>query len=193
MEALVKLLECLDPDAEIAGEKYEDERRKLIRFFEKRGINSADELADLTLDRVAQKLSAGEKVANIGAYCYTVAQWILKEHWRKAANTGYSNEETDLLKLPADNPADIEEKESLLNCLDLCLKNLPSETRDLIVEYYGADRRYRIEVRQALATRLKVNREALSNRMQRLRKKLEECIENCRARKSREASKKIAI
>jgi DNA-directed RNA polymerase specialized sigma24 family protein len=193
LEALVKLLECLDPDAEIAGEKYEDERRKLIRFFEKKGINLSDELADLTLDRVAQKLNAGEKIANIGAYCYTVAQWILKEHWRKVANTGASNEETDLLKLPVDNPAEIEEKEVLLNCLDLCLNKLHPETRDLIVEYYSADRRQRIEVRRALATRLKANREALSNRMQRLRKKLEECLEHCRARKGPGASKKIAI
>jgi len=193
LDALAKLLECLDPDAEIAGEKYEDERRKLIRFFEKRGINSSDELADLTFDRVAQKLNSGEKVANIGAYCYTVAQLILKEHWRKTANTGTPNEEIELLKLPANNPAEIEEKQSLLNCLDLCLKKLPSETRDLIVEYYSADHRQRIGVRQALATRLNVNREALSNRMQRLRKKLEDCIENCRARKSQRISKKIAI
>ncbi|MEO6725479.1 MAG: sigma-70 family RNA polymerase sigma factor [Blastocatellia bacterium] len=183
MKALVKLLECLDPNLEIAGEKYEDERRKLIRYFERRGVISPDELADITLDRVAQKLEDGEDIVNIGAYCYTAAHWILKEYWRRDENNVSSIEDIDLIKLTVDNSVEIEEKELSLNCLDLCLKNLSLETRDLIVEYYRADRRQRIKVRQAMANRLGINREALSNRMQRLRKKLEECIENCQAKK----------
>nr|MDQ3011900.1 hypothetical protein [Acidobacteriota bacterium] len=123
MKALVKLLECLDPDLEIAGEKYEDERRKLIRYFERRGVISAYELADITLDRVAQKLDAGEDIANIGAYCYTAAHWILKEYWRRDENNVSSIEEVDLINLTVDHSAETEEKEVSLNCLDFCLKN----------------------------------------------------------------------
>ena len=192
MDELVRLLKCLDPDLEVAGEKYEGERRKLIRFFERSGANSPDELADITLDRVAQKLNEGEKIANIGGYCYVVAQLVLKEHWRKPTTATSSIEDAELIKIVADDPAEDEEKE-LLDCLDLCLQKLPPETSDQIVEYYSADRRKRIEVRQALADRLGINREALSNRMQRLRDKLGKCVKNCCRGKVERAFKILAI
>jgi len=36
-DTFARLLHCLDADRELAGEKYEDLRRLLIRFFEWRG------------------------------------------------------------------------------------------------------------------------------------------------------------
>jgi RNA polymerase sigma factor (sigma-70 family) len=180
LKALAKLLERLDPDWEVAGGKYEDERRKLIRFFERRSISSPDELADATLDRVGQKLNEGEQIENIGGYFYATAQLILKEYWRRIPNPTSSIEDDELLKLPIPDPADAEEKELLLNCLDLSLKKLPPEACNLVIEYYSADRHRRITGRQVMADRLGINREALSNRMKRLRDKLEKCIEDCR-------------
>jgi hypothetical protein len=41
---------------EIAGQKYEQIRRKLVRFFEWRACSGADELADATIDRVIRGL-----------------------------------------------------------------------------------------------------------------------------------------
>jgi len=183
LEALAKLLERLDPDREVAGDKYEDERRKLIRLFERKGASAPDELADATFDRVAQKLDAGVQVENIGAYCYATARLILKEHWRKVSNAPSSIEsDGELLTISTPAPAETEGKELLSNCSDSCLQQLSPQARNLVIEYYSADRDRRVVVRQAMADRLGIDREALSNRMKRLRDKLERCIEDCRTR-----------
>ena len=49
----------------------------------------------------------------------------------------------------------------------------------LIVEYYQDERRDRIGRRKALADALGLRREALANRAQRLRDKLEQCVRRC--------------
>jgi hypothetical protein len=51
--AFAKLLDCLSADRERAGEKYEDLRRTLIRFFEWRGAPFPEEHADETFNRIA--------------------------------------------------------------------------------------------------------------------------------------------
>jgi hypothetical protein len=71
-------------------------------------------------------------------------------------------------------------------CLDLCLESLPEDGRRLLLEYYQDDTRRQIDRRKALAASLKLNREALANRAQRLRAKLEQCVTRC-------FKKKIAI
>ena len=72
-EAFTKLLARLDPDRERAGEKYEDLRRTLIKFFEWRGAPFPEEQTDETFNRVARKLDEGIEIKNIGGYCYEVA------------------------------------------------------------------------------------------------------------------------
>src|SRR5919106_1366075 len=75
-ETFAALLFSLDADRERAGEKYEDLRRTLIRFFEWRGSQFPEENADEALNRVARKLSDGVEIRNISGYCYEVARLI---------------------------------------------------------------------------------------------------------------------
>jgi hypothetical protein len=53
-EAFAKFLAKLAPEPEIAGVRYEELRRQLIKFFEWRGSFIADQLADETLNRVVR-------------------------------------------------------------------------------------------------------------------------------------------
>ena len=76
------------------------------------------------------------------------------------------------------------EKERRLACLDRCLDALSAENRELIVGYYREDKQGRIEGRRTLAGRLGLRAEALANRAQRLRDKLEGCVSNCLEKKS---------
>src|SRR5215472_15385239 len=78
-ENLTKLLDSLDADRERAGEKYEDLRRTLIRFFQWRGAPFSEEQTDEVFDRVARKLGEGVEIRNIGGYCYEVARLVLLE------------------------------------------------------------------------------------------------------------------
>ena len=179
-EAFTKLLACLDPDRERAGDKYEDLRRTLIRFFEWRGAPFPEDHADETFNRVARKLNAGIEIKNLRGYCYEVARLICLEAWK-----GDDSRREPLLEAHHRNAADANaadsalERELLLGCLEECLTRLPAESRALLVEYYQDEKRDRIEHRKALAEALGLRREALANRAQRLRDKLEECVTRC--------------
>lgn len=179
-EALARLLECFDPDPEVAGNEYGKLRTEIVEtIFERYGVRSTldlEELADNTFDRVAKKLMEGEQVEHIGAYSKAVARLILKEYWKKLRKRPAPVDEIDPEKLPAAPPED----DPAPGCLDRCMEKQPPETAALIVEYYwndgsesAAERRYRLSVR------LGITIEALRNRMVRLRNKLEKCINDC--------------
>ena len=179
-EAFTKLLACLDPERERAGEKYEDLRRTLIRYFEWRGAPFPEDHADETFNRVARKLNEGIEIKNVGGYCYEVARLVCLEVWK-----GDDSRREPLLKANHQNTAVTNttaaalERELLLDCLEECLSRLPAESRVLLVEYYQDEKRNRIERRKALAEALGLRREALANRAQRLRDKLEACVTRC--------------
>lgn len=177
-----KLLAGLDADREQAGDKYEELRRMLIRFFEWRGAAFAEEHADEALNRLAKKIEEGVAISNVGSYCHEIARLVYLESLRGSDYKRTSLEELKV-EVPAKTGDDAAEKERRLECLDDCLRALPDDSRDLIVEYYRDARRDRIGRRKSLAERLGLNREALANRAQRLRSKLEQCVTRCLAKK----------
>ena len=61
-DTFTRLLNSLDEDRERAGEKYEELRRTLIRFFEWRGAPFPEEHADEALNRVARRLGEGVEI-----------------------------------------------------------------------------------------------------------------------------------
>jgi RNA polymerase sigma factor (sigma-70 family) len=178
-ESFARLLACLDSDRDTAGEKYEALRRTLIRFFEWRGAPFPEDHTDDALNRVARKLHEGVEIRNVRGYCYEVARLV----WLEALKDPDSKREP----LEADqhnttviaNVDEAAERETRMICLDQCLENLPADGRKLLLEYYQDDTRNHIDRRKALAASLKLNREALANRAQRLRAKLEQCVTRC--------------
>ena len=182
-ESLIKLLERLDVDRDQAGVRYEALRRTLTRFFEWRGAPFPEEHADVTFDRVARKLDEGVEVKNIGGYCYEVARLVFLE-----ASKGKDRRHVQLEEIHLEQPArpadEAAEKEARLTCLESCLDGLSAESRVLIIEYYQDEKRGRIDRRKALADRLGLRRDALANRAQRLRDKLQECVAQCMKKKS---------
>jgi DNA-directed RNA polymerase specialized sigma24 family protein len=179
------LLSRLDADRERAGEKYEDLRRTLVRFFEWRGAPFPDEQADVVLNRLAGKLSAGVEVRNLRAYSHEVARLVLLEAF-KGPDVRTEPLESVKSEPAADAGATGEalEKELRLSCLEDCLRAMPVESAELILEYYRAGERGQIERRKALAERLGLRRDALANRVQRLRDRLERCVSGCLRRKT---------
>lgn len=183
-QAFTKLLDRLGDGQEQAGENYENLRRTLIRFFEWRGAPFPEEHTDETFNRIARKLDEGIEIKNVGGYCYEVARLVCLE-----ALKGHKGrrEPLDEIKLEAAAPDIIDEaaeNEKRLTCLDDCLRALPVESRELITEYYKDERRGRIDGRKALSERLGLRRDALANRAQRVRDKLEQCVTRCFKEKS---------
>ncbi len=182
--SFARLLERLDADRDRAGERYEDLRRTLMRFFEWRGAPFPEEAVDETLNRLARKLTEGVAIQNVGGYCYEIARLVFMETL-KGSDGRQAPIETVNLEAPSLLLTDeATEKEARLTCLDTCLDGLPEESRELILEYYQDKKRGRIDRRQALAERLGLRREALANRAQRLRDKLERCVAVCLKQKT---------
>lgn len=184
-EAFTRLLACLAPERERAGEKYEELRSTLIRFFEWRGAPFPEDHTDETLNRVAQKLNDGVEIRNFSGYCHEVARRVCLEIWKSRESRRAALPEDQLRNMEDIRAADrAMEKERLLECLEECLERLPVESRALLFEYYRNESGRQIRVRRALAEALGLQREALANRVQRLRDKLEKCVMKCFQKKS---------
>jgi DNA-directed RNA polymerase specialized sigma24 family protein len=174
-EALGRLLACLDDDVEVAGEKYEVIRRKLVKFFDWRGAQFPEECADETIDRVIRKLETGEAIRDIPTYCGGIARLVLIETLKKAGSRQVS---LDQLGTVATSSTQTEES-AQHSCFERCLSQLPIESHRLILQYYQDERRHKINNRQALANSLGIPLNALRSRAQRIREKLEQCVTQC--------------
>lgn len=176
-----KMLALLDADREQAGTKYESLRTRLIKLFEWRNCENSQDLADIVLDRLIKKIAAGEKVENVNAYSVTVAQYVLKEEYRRRDRFFESIDEvpeTRFLKRPdeSDQP---DGTDSQMICLQRCLAELSAENRQLIVAYYDANDGVMIDARKRLAASISVSLNILRIRVCRLKAKLESCTFRC--------------
>src|SRR5262249_54916212 len=176
--AFERLLDHLDPDRGRAADRYEELRRILVRFFEWGGAPFPQDHTDETFDRVARKLAEGIAIENIGGHSYRGARLVMLET-RKGPEARRVSMDANFGLTSAAATSEAAEKEMRLACLDDCLGELPAESRDLIIGYYRDDRQGRIEGRRRLAEQLGVRAEALANRAQRLRDKLERCVSAC--------------
>lgn len=193
-EALDLLLAEIDQDRERAGAKYEEIRRKLIKFFTWRGCDSPEVCADDTIDRVARKILQGAQlfVKNPYLYFHGVALNVLREYWKETERSVESIEDLSSSEELAENPfhqkqrdeerLDIEQR---LECMSDCIRQLPPENLSLINEYHQGEKREKIERRRRLAERLNIPLNALRIRAFRIRAELENCIERCVGRKNR--------
>jgi len=175
-EAFAKFLAYLDPDKERAGERYESLRLTLVKFFDWRGAHFPEECADETFNRVARKIDSGEAVRDIATFCNGVARMIFLESTRSPEHRNISLE---VVSSPLTATSAPEEASTQRDCFEECLNSLPDETRQLILEYYESEKRGKIDNRLALAKKLGIPLNALRNRAQRVRAKLEECVNQC--------------
>jgi DNA-directed RNA polymerase specialized sigma24 family protein len=183
-EAFTKLLAILDPDQEAAGGKYEQLRRKLIKFFEWRGSFISDELADETLNRLARKIDEGEEIEkNVFALSLGIARFVLLENLKRPDNKRVEMKELAAVAAPQERRE--EDDDLWAVCLRECLSGVSEENRDLIIEYYQDEGRARIDDRKILAANLGISLNALFTRAKRMRDKLEECVTRCVKRKSK--------
>jgi len=180
---LAGLLARLDPDSERAGAAYEALRRTLVKFFDWRGALVPEEGADETLDRLARKLAAGEPVSDVRSFAHGIARRVLLEQSRSPQARLTRGDETELDALAAVNAtADATaDEEPVGACLERCLAELPAESRELILQYYVAEGRAKIDNRRRLAEALGLSDNALRSRAQRVRDRLERCIAQCMA------------
>ena len=171
-DQLDRLLAWLDPDRNKAGVLYEWIRRRLIKIFMCRGSPISEELADLTINRVARKLPEIQSsyTGDPARYFCGVAHNIFRESLR--------TDKPPAVMQPARVPAD-EDEERRFACLEKCIEKLAEIERDLVIAYYQEEKHAKIDHRKKLAEQLGVGLNALRIRAHRIRERLHDCAEDC--------------
>lgn len=174
-ESFNLLLNWLDPDPELAGEKYEKVRRRLIAVLINRGCFEAEELADEAITRVSLKLAQiidtyeGEPLRYFYAVADNVHHEWLREQKKLATITSEAAGNTNH---SSDAPAGYE-------CMEKCLRVLAAQERELIVAYYYEEKGAKIFHRQKLAEKSGLSLNALQIKTCRIRARLQLCIKKC--------------
>lgn len=176
-QGLSAVLGLFDPDPARAAAHYEALRERLIRFFVWKGVLSAEDCADQTIDRVARRLAGGEQIraSEPVGYFHGVARNVLREHWAREEREAHHRAlwPRDALAQPP------EALDAAAECLQRCLEELAPEAQRLVLQYYEGSGSERIANRRAMALRLGVPVAALRVRMHRLRARLEACAARC--------------
>lgn len=183
-KAYDQLLACFSADEAEASKQLLIAYLKLVRFFEWHGCDSPDICADKTIDRAARRIDEGERIDNLMGYLNGIANYVLMEARKEQERAPLPLDPTD--RHAFESPAEDEEREARLRCLDACLEKLQAEDRAVILGYYQEEKRAKINFRKQMADRLGVGLNALRIRAYRIRTRLEECVIECLGQSQRE-------
>jgi DNA-directed RNA polymerase specialized sigma24 family protein len=171
-----RLLARLHSDPDQAATEYERLRHALEKFFDWHCAWPPEECADETLDRLVIKLATDVRVDDVRAYARGIARLVLLE-WRRRPAPISMDESRDY---PAASLAvEEDDDQALSSCFERCLSALSDDTRSLVLDYYVDERGAKIDNRRRLARSLGLSESALRNRVQRVRKRLERCVQTC--------------
>ncbi len=182
-------LHWLDQGVDSGGEKYLEMHRRLAAYFDRKNCLTADELADETLARVAQKLQEKGEITELSPahYCYVTAKFVFLEYLRHAKHGRAGLDEFSVSRQPGSDSVvapplvrdGSDDQEQLLSCLDGCLNKLSAADSELILEYYQGEKHEKIQRRRELGIRLGLSANALSIRACRIRTRVEQCVKEC--------------
>jgi RNA polymerase sigma factor (sigma-70 family) len=167
------LLFWLDSHRETAAHKFEKIRSRLIRVFGGRGCYEAEDLADETIDRVTRKLPQikDKYVGDAALYFYGVANKIHLEWLRKQKRMGFVEfKDAGVFDREMEYAEEYER-------LETCLKQLPDDLRQVILEYYQHEKGAKVEHHKQLAAKCGLTVNALQTKTCRIRAKLRKSME----------------
>jgi DNA-directed RNA polymerase specialized sigma24 family protein len=170
------LLASLDPDRDVAAERYLRIRRDVVRLFEFRGCSTPDEYADETMNRCARKIAQGEQIRDLKTYSIGVARMLVREMGRDRSRRERPLDEA--LEPCSEWLADQSQVEDRVEALRKSLDELSNDDRFVILNYYEGDKCDRIKTRKMLSALFGIGTSALRMRALRIREKLQLCTQN---------------
>jgi len=167
------LLDWLDPDREKAAERYETIRSGLIRIFASKGLSDAEHYTDETIDRVIKRLPELKQtyVGDPARYFHGVARNVLLEYGRRKEVS------TDVVVPQHQTNESV--RSDTHECLSKCLKLLPRDKQEFILDYHLYQGHAKIENHREMAGELSISEGALRTRAHHLRVSLEKCVLRC--------------
>lgn len=178
-EAWDKFLSLLGPDYDVAADKYEGIRRRLIIYFEGRKCQRAEDLADKTITRVIKRNYDGVNIDDVMRYSYGVARIVRLEDLEIARKEDYVRDELLRGGVAFVDPKDpYDASESRYAAFEQCLEKLSAANRTFILNYYEESGRAKIDNRKSLREMMAISQNAVTLRAYQIRKKLERCIKS---------------
>lgn len=170
-ESFGKLLAWLSTNAGEGALRYEEIRRKLIRFFVCRGCVDPEDLADITINRVNRALErpSFQYVGDPIFYFYGVAKNVRLESLRRPSRVRE-------IPVIVDSP---QHDDRHYDCLEHCLGMLADGQHKLILDYYDYEPGEKSPRRELLAEQLGIPLNALRIRLHRVRNRLRACVAEC--------------
>jgi len=161
----------------VSDDFYQRLRRDLIQFLRRERAVDPEGLADETVARIIKIAEGGTTIDNLEAYVRGVARHVLDEDARKRGRLRTLN---DSVADADTGQAAVEIAGIRVACLKWCKKKLfsPDEIRMLDAYYRGRGWR-RIARRRKMAAELGISPNALRIRMFRMRRELQDCVEQC--------------
>ena len=172
-----KFLRWLSEDPEIAAKKYEEIRKKIVRFFVHRGWPDPDTLFDITADRVVKIVDRGDVYSTPLALFIGVGTKIDLEERKKPVAGPIGDK--DFPALEPDH--DIALHERRLVCMEWCVDQLPENDRKLTIKYHEGKGRARIDARRQLAGE-HGGSNSLRIKVFRICARLRTCVNDCLAK-----------
>lgn len=157
------LLKALAADRDLAGQKYEELRLRLINLFAWEQCDLPDVLADEVINRLSRKVREGAPIPHLDRYAFGIARMVIQEQ-----NRAERSRQTAVREIQAGGGHAAQDW-AALEAMQSCVDNLTADRRDLIERYYSEDR-------AALARRLGISLNALRNRALRIRDELYRCV-----------------
>lgn len=173
-EDFARILALLSPDIEEAGRRYGRLHKRLTGFFSLQGISDPLTAADQAIDRAASKIAAGTVVPDVDKYCLGIARNIAREKRRfmQRENIAFQN----FIEYVDDFP--VKQLERIYGILKPCFEELAIEEQQLLAAYcHKVKGQANAEVRRQLSETLNMTMLALRVRVNRLRKKLTDCVQ----------------
>jgi DNA-directed RNA polymerase specialized sigma24 family protein len=178
-EAWDKFLSLLGPDYDVAADKYEGIRRRLIVYFEGRKCQRAEDLADKTITRVIKRNYDGVHIDDVMRYSYGVARIVRLEDFEILRKEDCVRDE--LLRggsVFVDPKDPYDENDLRYAAFEDCLEQLSAANRTFILNYYEETGRAKINNRKSLREMMAISHNAVTLRAYQIRKKLEKCIKS---------------
>jgi len=132
--SFVRFLAWIDNGRESEGQEYLALRSRLVAYFQRKGCEIPDDLADETLERAHRRLDEVGRidVETPAKFCYITAKFVFLEYLRSGRRKEKNIEPADFEKFEAQSlDGDNEQKEQMSRCLERCLSTLGSDGRNL--------------------------------------------------------------
>jgi RNA polymerase sigma factor (sigma-70 family) len=180
-----RFLKWLDPDAELAAQRYEEIRATLVAYFRNKRWPCAEDMADEVIDRVVRRGPElfGSYVGNPKNYFKSCAKNLHLDYIRRPPQQPDGQNYVELDWQAAFNvekeKVEKEMEERRYACLEKCMQRLTEGERRLAIAYHEKEKGAKIEYRKKLAESLGFPVNALRLRMFRIHAKLRDCVTKC--------------